>query len=157
MEDDMKETAMSAVDVVRGWIDLLAPGQWLPGILSATQSGTTKHNPTILAVPLVAFTRSAEGGLEVRAASIVFADRKASIPDRPIQPFDASKADKSTFTITPSAVLVEHSTTWGFTQQINLQEAGNGLLSGWGGSIGNTGAPAFWVVGIAPRPARTPG
>ena len=38
-----------------------------------------------------------------------------------------------------------------------LQDIGNGMLSAWGSSIGNTGAPAYWAIGVTPAAYCIPG
>ena len=79
----------------------------------------------------------------------LFADRQDT-GAFPVQPFDAGAADDSEFALTLDGRLRERSFTWGFTQEIVLDDAGNGVLTGWGESIGNTGVPSFWAIAFGP-------
>jgi len=138
----------AAASLIRSWSDQLGSAQYAkPIILTCTQGGGSYYGSTVSIYSSVWVTRQADGSLQ-GGGPVYSSDRRTST--WPSQPFDATRTDSSVFTLTLSGELVEHSNTWGFTQTFELQALGNGMLGGWGGSIGNTGAPCFWVIGAVP-------
>jgi hypothetical protein len=143
-----------AAAVIANWSRQL-PGRYMPVVLTATQGGgATAFMPGALYVESN-LTRNPDGSLTTAQSRVLLSDRRTS--SWPRQPFDVAQGDTSRFTLTLAGDLVEHNVTWGFTQIIPLSSIGNNMLAGWGGSIGNTGAPAYWVVAVSPRALPIPG
>lgn len=145
----------AAAAVIRGWSDQLVPERRCkPAVLTATQGGSSSgHRPGALYAE-ANLTRNADGSVTTGAVDVIFSGRTAPGGR---QPFDVAQADVSRFTFTLDGNLIEQSLTWGFTQTIPLHAIGNGMLAGWGASIGNAGVPSYWVVGVSPGLCVIPG
>jgi TRAP-type mannitol/chloroaromatic compound transport system substrate-binding protein len=141
----------SAAAVIRGWSAQLAtgPNLYKEVVITATQGGGN-GGPGALYVGTT-LKRNSDGSLTTQVAKVLYSDRKAILVSRPIQPFDAAQADTSQFTFTLTGYLIERSHTWGFTQTIPLASIGNQMVAGWGASIGNSGPPSYWAIGVTPQ------
>jgi hypothetical protein len=145
-----------AAAVIQGWSRSMTAGSYKQLIVTGTQGGSQGGGPVALLGEGV-LTRRADGALVSGRIKLVFSDRRASIAGRPIQPFDAARADLAELTLTPAGNLVVHSVTWNSTETVSLQTIGNQMLSGWGSSIGNQTAPNRWTIGVSPQNYQIPG
>lgn len=140
---------MSAAEVIGRLSEQLGDRWYVQAVCTATQTGVEGNRPTAMFTVLT-FTRDGGSGeLRSERGAVLFADRQDTRAF-PVQPFDAGGADDSEFALTPDGRLHEHSFTWGFTHEIVLDDAGNGVLTGWGESIGNTGVPSLWAIAFGP-------
>jgi hypothetical protein len=149
---------VTAADVIRGWSNQLSGNRFMTGVFTATEAGIQRGTGgSVAAYTAVSLTRAGDGSVISSQGDVLFNDRKASIVRRPIQPFDAAHGDHSTFTFSLDGLLHIRSITWNGSETVTLQDIGNGLLMGWGSSIGNTGHPALWLIAVDPKTAQIPG
>lgn len=148
---------MPASDVVRKWHDEIGANQFMGIVITATQGGPDGGGRGAGALYYQgALLRGSNGALSTQRGPVLFSDRRDQ-SRVPMQNFDGRQADDSEFTLLEEGALREHSFTWGFTQDIALEDVGNNTLAGWGGSIGNTGQPSYWVVAVDNTVSNVPG
>lgn len=140
---------MSATDVIRSWYDRVLPGTFMEVLITATQGGPSRGGSTTSLFFGGALVRGRQASELVASEGPVLLSDRRDATSRPIQPFNAKQADESEFTLLPVGALRERSITWNGTQDIILQDIGNNGLAGWGGSVGNTGQPSYWVVVVS--------
>lgn len=148
---------MSAADVIRHIHDRLSSEDFTGVQIVQAQGGPPAGGTPNAVYFTGALTRGAEDGeLKAQRGPILFADRR-DVTERPMQPFHAGAPDTSEFTFSIAGTVREQSFTWDFTQEVVLQDVGNNVLTGWGGSIGNSGQPSYWVVVFDNIFSRIPG
>ena len=86
---------------------------------------------------------------------VLYSDRTATVNSR-VQNFDAAKPDFIDMAVAPdgSSVTIK-SITWGFVNRVSIQSCDNGVMYGWGNSIGNhnSGLPALYTFSFVKRRA----
>jgi hypothetical protein len=150
------EADAGAAAVIQGWSRSLSANTYKQVIVTGTQAGSQGGGPVSVFTEGV-LTRRADGALVTGQIRLLFSDRRASITGRPIQPFDAARADVAELTLTTTGNLVVRSITWNFTETVSLQSIGGQMLGGWGSSIGNQGVANRWTIGVSPQNYQIPG
>lgn len=141
---------MSAADIIKSWSDQLAQDGYMLGMATAAQAGNPGvPSETIAAFAPLALRRAGDGSIADPEVFLFFSDRTVQEQGVSIrQPFAANQVDNSEFRLTLQGQLIMKSDTWGGSETVELVDVGNGLLAGFGNSIGNNGAPAYWAVTV---------
>ena len=138
---------MSAADVIKSWSDQLGNGgDAMYGVVTAIQPGNPDlQSGNVAAYTAIALRRDTNGDLEDPEVILLFSDREGVVPGASInQPFDVRQAQNAMVELTLSGKF-NIINPWG-TDEIDLTDAGNNVLTGWGPSIGNKGVPSLWSI-----------
>lgn len=87
------------------------------------------------------------------SSGILYSDRTATVNSR-VQPFNAMAPDYFNMQIAPDGSVVWiYSTTWGFWNRVGNLSCDNGVMYGWGASIGNynSNLPAMYIFSFAKK------